>query len=165
MWWQQSRTPAGMTRRHFMKHAACAGAMLGSSLALGIRCSCMPGAQEESQVGILLWMGWWSGDHRFVGPETRRSHWGPFKPISTSGDVQICEHLPLMAQQMHHMAIVRSMSTREADHERWSLLYAHRLCPQSQCRAPKLRFRAGTRLMSQRPNPSRYLRLSLCWWR
>ena len=44
---------------------------------------------------------------------------GPFKPVSTSADgVQICEHLPLMAKQMHHMAIVRSMSTREADHMR-----------------------------------------------
>lgn len=43
---------------------------------------------------------------------------GPFRPISTSGDVEICEHMPLMAKQMHNMAIVRSMSTREADHMR-----------------------------------------------
>jgi hypothetical protein len=43
---------------------------------------------------------------------------GPFKPISTSGDVQISEHMPLMAKQMHNMAIIRSMSTREADHGR-----------------------------------------------
>ena len=43
---------------------------------------------------------------------------GPFKPISTTGDVQISEHMPLMAKQMHNMAIVRSMSTREADHMR-----------------------------------------------
>ncbi|MEZ6089120.1 MAG: DUF1501 domain-containing protein [Pirellulaceae bacterium] len=43
---------------------------------------------------------------------------GPFRPISTSGDVQICEHMPLMAKQMHNMAIIRSMSTREADHNR-----------------------------------------------
>ena len=43
---------------------------------------------------------------------------GPFKPISTTGDVEICEHMPLMAKQMHNMAIIRSMSTREADHMR-----------------------------------------------
>jgi uncharacterized protein (DUF1501 family) len=44
---------------------------------------------------------------------------GPFKPISTSADgVTVCEHMPLMAKQMHHMAVVRSMSTREADHMR-----------------------------------------------
>lgn len=43
---------------------------------------------------------------------------GPFRPINTSGDVQICEHMPLMAKQMHNAAIIRSMSTREADHMR-----------------------------------------------
>ncbi|MFM7245560.1 MAG: DUF1501 domain-containing protein, partial [Planctomycetaceae bacterium] len=43
----------------------------------------------------------------------------PFAPIATTADgVQICEHMPQMAKQMHHMAIVRSMSTREADHMR-----------------------------------------------
>ena len=43
---------------------------------------------------------------------------GDFKPIATNGDVQICEHMPLMAQNMDKMSIVRSMSTREADHMR-----------------------------------------------
>jgi uncharacterized protein (DUF1501 family) len=44
---------------------------------------------------------------------------GEFKPIDTSAPgVQITEHLPLLAKQMHNLAIVRSMSTREADHAR-----------------------------------------------
>ncbi len=43
---------------------------------------------------------------------------GPFRQIGTSGDVQICEHLPMIAKQMHNLSIVRSMSTREADHDR-----------------------------------------------
>jgi uncharacterized protein (DUF1501 family) len=43
---------------------------------------------------------------------------GPFQPIATSGDVQISEHMPLTAKQMHNLAIIRSMSTREADHMR-----------------------------------------------
>ena len=67
---------------------------------------------------ILLWMG---GGPSTIdvwdlkpGPATG----GPFRPISTSGDGQICEHLPLLARQMHHFAIIRSMSTREVDHVR-----------------------------------------------
>ncbi len=58
MLWQQSRTPMGMTRRHFMKHAAGAGALLGSSLALGH--SLQLHAQElkkNRKSAILLWMG------------------------------------------------------------------------------------------------------------
>lgn len=43
---------------------------------------------------------------------------GEFKPISTTGDLQICEHLPLTARVMQHLSVVRSMSTREADHGR-----------------------------------------------
>jgi hypothetical protein len=43
---------------------------------------------------------------------------GPFQAIGTTGDGQICEHLPQVAQQMKHLSIVRSMSTREADHDR-----------------------------------------------
>ncbi len=43
---------------------------------------------------------------------------GTFKPINTSGDAQINELLPKLADQMKHLAIVRSMSTREADHQR-----------------------------------------------
>ena len=43
---------------------------------------------------------------------------GPFQPIATSGNVQISEHMPMMAKQMKHLAIIRSMSTREADHMR-----------------------------------------------
>ena len=59
-----------------------------------------------------------SVDDRHVGHEARPPTGGPFKPISTTGNVQICEHLPFVAKQMHHLAIVRSMSTREADHTR-----------------------------------------------
>src|SRR5262249_16204300 len=43
---------------------------------------------------------------------------GQFKPISTAGDMQICEHMPLTAKVMNKLSIIRSMSTREADHTR-----------------------------------------------
>ncbi len=42
-----------------------------------------------------------------------------FKAIDTSvAGVQISEHLPKVAQVMHHGAIIRSMNTVEADHDR-----------------------------------------------
>jgi hypothetical protein len=42
----------------------------------------------------------------------------PFQPISTAGDVQISEHMPLTAKVMDRLSIIRSMSTSEADHDR-----------------------------------------------
>jgi hypothetical protein len=42
----------------------------------------------------------------------------PYKPIPTSvPGIQISEHLPKVAKQMHHMALVRGMSTAIADHQ------------------------------------------------
>jgi hypothetical protein len=42
---------------------------------------------------------------------------GPFQPIaSTVPGVDVCEHLPLLAQQMHHLALVRSVHHTIVDH-------------------------------------------------
>jgi hypothetical protein len=44
---------------------------------------------------------------------------GPYRPIDTTAPgVRIGEHLPNLAYQMEHLAIVRSMSTKEGDHGR-----------------------------------------------
>jgi hypothetical protein len=44
-------------------------------------------------------------------PESPEECRGEFRPIDTSvNGVQICEHLPGMAQRMHHWALVRSMT-------------------------------------------------------
>jgi hypothetical protein len=43
-------------------------------------------------------------------PDAPSEYRGPFSPILTSANgVQISEHLPLTAQQMHHLAVVRSV--------------------------------------------------------
>jgi uncharacterized protein (DUF1501 family) len=47
------------------------------------------------------------------------AHGGLFKPIATrTTGISICEHLPKVAQWTDHLAIIRSMSTREGDHGR-----------------------------------------------
>ena len=43
---------------------------------------------------------------------------GPFKPISTSvPGLQLCEHLPRLAQQMHRVALIRSVRHEEIVHD------------------------------------------------
>ena len=119
MSWMENRTPRGMTRRHFMQHAAGASAMVSSSLALGH--TLRTHAQElraNHKSAILLWMGGGPSTIDMWDLKPGAVTGGPFRPISTTGDMQICEHLPQIAQQMHHLSVVRSMSTREADHDR-----------------------------------------------
>ena len=119
MAWMINQTPRGMTRRHFMQHAAGASALAGTSLALGR--SLQAHADElraNHKSAILLWMGGGPSTIDLWDLKPGMATGGPFRPISTSGDMQICEHLPQLAKQMHNLSIVRSMSTREADHDR-----------------------------------------------
>lgn len=115
----RSAIPQGMTRRHFLSHLAGAGALIAPSLLLGSTLRLH--AHDLSRRGksaILLWMGGGPSTIDLWDLKPDAPTGGPFRPISTTGDTQICEHLPLLAQQMHHLAVVRSMSTREADHDR-----------------------------------------------
>lgn len=74
--------------------------------------------KRRRKSAIMLWMSGGPSTMDIWDLKPGAPTGGPFRPISTSGDVQICEHMPMMAQQMHHMAVVRSMLTREADHGR-----------------------------------------------
>ncbi len=74
--------------------------------------------RKKNKSAILLWMGGGPSTMDLWDLKPEAPTGGPFRQISTTGDVQICEHLPMMAKQMHNMSIIRSMSTREADHMR-----------------------------------------------
>lgn len=113
------RTPDGMNRRHFMSHLAGASALAGSALAMGRTLQANATTlQKNKKAAILLWMGGGPSTMDIWDLKPGASTGGPFRPISTNGDMQICEHMPLMAKNMDKMSIVRSMSTREADHMR-----------------------------------------------
>jgi hypothetical protein len=102
-----------------MSHMAGAATMMGASLSLGHSLRVHADTLKKNRKScILLWMGGGPSSMDIWDLKPGTDNGGPFKTIPTSGDVQICEHMPLMAKQMHHMAIVRSMSTREADHNR-----------------------------------------------
>lgn len=152
MLWSQSRTPSGMSRRHFMKHTAGASAMFGSALAMGH--SLRVHADEikkNRKSAILLWMGGGPATIDLWDLKPGAPTGGPFKPISTSGDAQICEHLPMIAKQMHNLAIVRSMSTREADHDRGRYYMHTGFVPNPNVEHPSYGSVIAHELMTQRP--------------
>jgi uncharacterized protein (DUF1501 family) len=141
-----------MTRRHFMKHLAGASAMLGSSLALGHSLRVHADDLKKSKKSaILLWMGGGPSTMDLWDLKPGAITGGPFQQIKTTGDVQISEHLPMMAQQMHHMAIVRSMSTREADHNRGRYYMHTGYVPNPNVEYPSYGSVLAHELMHQRP--------------
>ena len=113
------QTPSGMSRRHFMQHLSAAGALTLPALSFAntLRANAAEMA-KNNKAAIMLWMGGGPPTIDLWDLKPGAPTGGPFREIATSGEARISEHLPLMAKQMHHMAIIRSMSTHEADHAR-----------------------------------------------
>lgn len=64
---------------------------------------------------------------------------GPFKAIQTSvKGIEISEHLPNVADQAHHLSIIRSMVSREGNHERARYLLHTGYAPGGAVRHPTL---------------------------
>ncbi len=112
-------TPAGMSRRHFLEHMAGAAALAAPAVSFtNALAANAKQLKSRHKSAILLWMGGGPPTIDIWDLKPGAPTGGKFKPIATTGEGQISEHLPLMAKQMKHMSIVRSMSTREADHTR-----------------------------------------------
>lgn len=145
-------TPSGMSRRHFMSHLAGASALLGPALSLGHTLQVhADDLQRRRKSAILLWMGGGPSTIDIWDLKPGTNTGGPFRPISTSGDLQICEHMPMMAKQMHHMAVVRSMSTREADHTRGRYYMHTGYAPNPNVEHPSYGSVVAHELIDQRP--------------
>jgi uncharacterized protein (DUF1501 family) len=109
-----------MNRRHFLSHLAAASSL--TIPATNFTNSILANASDlkkRHKSAILLWMGGGPSTIDLWDLKPGAVTGGPFKPINTNVDgIQICEHLPMLAKNMDKLSIVRSMSTREADHTR-----------------------------------------------
>lgn len=109
----------GMSRRHFLSHAAMgSAAVMGASDFLTNLQLNAAEVSKNRKACILIWLGGGAPTIDMWDLKPGSKNGGEFKPISTAGDLQISEHLPGIAKQMDVLSVVRSMSTREADHNR-----------------------------------------------
>lgn len=114
--WQ---TPRGMNRRHFMNHLAGSAALAAPAMALTSTLKANTETLRRNQKSaILLWMGGGPPTIDIWDLKPGSPTGGPSKQIATAGNAQISDKLPTIAKHMDKLSIVRSMSTREADHER-----------------------------------------------
>jgi len=108
------RTNAAAGRRELIR----VGALGGLSLAgRGLPAVTGERGQQRSAVFIFLFGGPSQLDMWDMKPAAPVEIRGQFQPISTSAPgVQICEHLPQLAGQMHRVCLVRSMNHRMPVH-------------------------------------------------
>jgi len=109
------------TRRSFLKTSLGGGAGLWLAQHLGAGTSFA--ADDESppvraKSCIVLWMQGGASHIDTFDPKSGAVG-GPFKTINTAvAGAQFCEHLPQLAARANKLAVLRSMTSKEGNHER-----------------------------------------------
>ena len=111
--------PQGMNRRHFMQHLATAATTIPTMQFLSHLQANAAEVKKKQKACILMWMGGGPPTIDIWDLKPGSKNGGEFKPIQTAAPgVQISEHMPNTAKVFDDLSIIRSMSTREADHGR-----------------------------------------------
>ncbi|WP_435010136.1 DUF1501 domain-containing protein [Tundrisphaera lichenicola] len=112
--------PGGMSRRHFLGHmATTALAVPAMQFAGALRANAQQ-LRKQNKSMIVLWMSGGPShlDTWDLKPDSEKNG-GEFKPIATSAPgVMISEHLPTIAGQMKHLSVIRSLNSKEGNHDR-----------------------------------------------
>ena len=107
---------------------------------------------------IIMWMGGGPATIDIWDLKPGRPTGGEFEAIDTTADgVQICQHMPKVAQQMRHLAIIRSLTTTEGDHNRGTMLMHTSYTPNPATVFPSL----GSVMAQQAPSLRGYQEVSL----
>jgi uncharacterized protein (DUF1501 family) len=111
----------GCSRRGFL--GLTLGGALGYLLSGGLprafaEGSALPGF-GQAKACIILWMNGGPSHLDTFDPKPGHANAGPLKAIATRAQgVQLSEYFPRLAEQMDSVALVRSMATREGNHQR-----------------------------------------------
>jgi hypothetical protein len=120
-----SRMPSfpALSRRDWLKLSAAG--VIGYSMSgwLETLAAAAAGDPQRKRACILLWMNGGPSQMDTFDLKPGTDNGGPFKEIATTAPgMKFSEHLPKLAKHGKRLAIVRSMSTKEADHGRASYL-------------------------------------------
>ncbi len=109
--------PRFLSRREWLRSSSA----LGLSVllpAMELRAAERRGDERLKSV-IVLWMAGGPSQLETWDPHPGTSIGGPTKAISTTiPDLRIADLLPRMAERMHHLNVIRSLTSKEGDHER-----------------------------------------------
>jgi Protein of unknown function (DUF1501) len=114
-----ARSSLQLSRREWLRLSAAG--VLGCSSSGWLERLAVAAAKdpERKRACILLWMNGGPSQTDTFDLKPGHANGGPFKEIATTvPGLSFSEHLPLLARQAKHLAVVRSMTSREGDHIR-----------------------------------------------
>ncbi len=126
-------------RRDFLRVAAVTGAAAGLVGWTDAICRSAEDLRKRGMACILLWMGGGPSQFETFSPKPGHENGGETKAISTAvSGIQIAESLPKCAAIMNDLAIIRSMTSKEASHPRATFLMHHAYPPLGAVKYPTL---------------------------
>jgi hypothetical protein len=127
-----------LSRRHFLR-AGAVGLGVTMSPWFGRLATAAAGDPKRKRSCILLWMAGGPATIDLFDLKPGHTNGGPSQEIATAAPgVRITQHLPKLAEQMQNLAVVRSMSTREADHGRATFIVRTGNLPQGAIEFPTI---------------------------
>lgn len=128
-----------MNRRHFLRVGACTAAGVSVSGWFDKLAAEVAGHPKRNRSCILLWMHGGPSQIDTFDPKPDHPNGGPLKPVKTTvPGLTFGEYLPQLAQHAKHLAVIRSLSTKEGDHGRAAYVMRTGYNPQGAIQYPFL---------------------------
>ncbi len=126
-------------RRDFLRQISAAGLAAGAlNWTAGISAAADQ-LRSRGMACIVLWMQGGPSQLETFSPLPDHANGGETKAISTNvPGIQIAEHLPHCGKVMDQMAIIRSMTSKEGNHQRATFLLHHGYLPMGGVKFPTL---------------------------
>jgi uncharacterized protein (DUF1501 family) len=138
-WIYARSTKPTLGRREWLRMSAAGLAACSSSGWIEALAADAAGDPARRRSCILLWMSGGPSQLDTFDPKPDHANGGPIRPIETSvPGIHIGQHLSRVARKMEHMAVIRSMSTKEGDHARATFLLRTGYAPQGPIHYPTL---------------------------
>ena len=113
---ETKRSPAGLQRRAVLRAGTAAGVLGMAPHAIADQLTTT--GKAKSVLFVFLTGGISHHDSFDMKPEAPDDIRGEFQPIATkTPGLQVCEHLPLLAQRTNTYALHRAMATGSSGHE------------------------------------------------
>ena len=104
-----------LSRRQWL--GGVVGATAGFGLGRGLQAADAPDLKKKNKQVLFIWLDGGVSQLETWDPKPNTQFGGPFRAIQTSvPGIQVCELLPRTAKQMHHLALVRSLCTKDNSH-------------------------------------------------
>ena len=126
-------------RRDFLRQISALGIASGACSWTDVISASAEELRSRGMSCILLWMQGGPSQFETFAPKPNHKNGGETKAISTNvAGIQFAEHLPYCAKIADQLAIVRSMTSKEGNHQRATFLLHHGYLPMGGVKFPTL---------------------------